>query len=64
MFFYWQRNFFGQWTPKKSATDPTTKSANGCWKGRVALVTELRPDEVFTKLDDLAVRYPLEVERA
>ena len=64
MFFYWQRNFFGRWTPKKSASDPITKSANGCWKGRCALVTELREDEVFTSLEKLAVHYPLEVERA
>ena len=64
MFFYWQRNFFGQWVPKKSGSDPTTKSANGCWKGRCALVTELREDEVFTSIEKLAVHYPLEVERA
>ena len=58
MYFFWVKNFRGQWAPAKAASRPTEKRSDGSHAFPFKGVVELSGEECSFSLKELAKKYP------
>jgi hypothetical protein len=56
MFFYWQRDVFGAWSPVKSVDRPSKKAEGK--EPDVSGVVRIGPEDYDLGLNELMVKYP------